>query len=179
MTFPLPGDFMVTPTHGSGLDRVAGWLIRYGTDSPYNHAALYVGELVGYSKPQIVEAWPSGAKLSDWDSYPNGVWSTGRLPSGLTPTGEQRTRIVAAGLSMVGIPYGWLDLIAITFAQRRLGRPVDGDEWWVRRIGDMRTAICSQIVDQSWLLGGVHLFEDGRLPGLISPGDLGRLLGAI
>lgn len=173
---PLPGDFLVTPTHGAGLDRVAGWLIRYGTDSPYNHAALYVGALDGYGKPQIVEAWPSGARLSDWDSYPNCVWSTDRLPAGLTPTDGQRTRIVSTAIGMLNTPYGWLDLIAISLAQKRTGRTVDGDEWWVRRIADTHTLICSQLIDQSYLLGGVHLFEDGRLPGLASPGDLGRLL---
>jgi uncharacterized protein YycO len=173
---PLPGDFLVTPTYGNWRDRAAAWLIRYGTDSPVNHAALYVGAVDGYVVPQVVEAWPSGARLSAWNSHPDCTWSTGRLPEGLVPGDVQRERVVHAALGMVGVPYGWLDLVAITFAQKRLGQPVDGDEWWVRRIQSGRTLICSQLVDRAYLSGGVHLFDDGRPDGLVSPGDLWRLL---
>lgn len=172
----LPGDYLVTPTHGNWRTRIAAFLIRYGTESPVNHSALYVGEVAGYDKPQIIEARPGGAGYADWDSYSDCTWSTSRLPLDLVPTDEQRILIAQAATGMVGTPYGWLDLVAIALAQRRLGRVVDGDEWWVRRIASSRTLICSQLVDRAYLEAGVHLFDDGRIPGLVSPGDLSRLL---
>jgi hypothetical protein len=32
--------------------------------------------------------------------------------------------------------------------------------------------ICSQLVDEAYLRAGVHLFDDGRDPGDVTPGDL-------
>ncbi len=32
--------------------------------------------------------------------------------------------------------------------------------------------ICSQLVDEAYRLADIHLFNDGRLPQLVSPGDL-------
>jgi hypothetical protein len=37
--------------------------------------------------------------------------------------------------------------------------------------------ICSQLVDRCYDIAGVHLFDDGRKPGDVSPGDLSRCLG--
>ena len=44
-------------------------------------------------------------------------------------------------------------------------------------INNAKTLICSQLVDEAYGWGaGVQLFTDGRLPGLVSPGDLYRRL---
>lgn len=177
----------VTPTYGAWYDRLVGEAIRWGTgtkdaysglwrDSRVNHAVLYVGPQVGHAKPQAIEARPGGAGLCDWDKYGSDmIWLTGLRPA--MPQ-AQREVIAAAGVSFQGIEYGYLDILAVGLAQKRLGSEVDVTKvvarqpWWVQRVESMHTMICSQLCDAAYLAGGVHLFNDGRLPGLVSPADL-------
>ena len=143
------------------------WLIRWGTDAPVNHAFVYVGD------GQIVEACPSGARTVPATNYGPIVWSHQGLSE------KQRTAIVVKAdlLAQQRVGYGWLDLVAIGLAQRRAGKIVDlkNPPWWVRRIARQDRLICSQLVDVCYQAAGVALFDDGRLPGLVSPGDLWRL----
>ena len=167
-TEPQPGDFFVTKTGGPWLDRTAAWAIRWGTDSPVNHAGLYVGNGV------IVEAI-SKVKYGSVDEYPDAIWSTGRLPVHLTPNAEQRKLIVNRAHDLIGRKYSWLDIIAIGLAQRRLGATVNSRTWWARRVSNDGHLICSQAVDLEYQAGSIALFQ-GRLPGLVSPQDLYELL---
>lgn len=182
-TLPLPalpqaGDFGLLPTYGNLLDRTAAWLIRWGTDAPVNHAFIYLGD------GQLVEAAPGGARRKSLDEYDPAavVWSTGRIPL----TDRERDDIVrnADAIARGHVGYGWPDIIAIALAQHRTGRLVNPDlpgrqqPWWVRRIASMRTLICSQLIDICYEGAGVALFTDGRIPGLVSPGDLWRRLGS-
>lgn len=158
---PLPGEIGVVATHhGNIVDKFASWAIRWGTDSTVNHAFLYAGD------GQIIEAVRE-VRLSPWDSYPGTIWS------GSMGFGPDKLAAVAAGAQRyLGESYNVLDIVAIALAQARLGHLVDGDEWWVRRLSDPAHLICSQLCDQAYLDQGIHLFNDGRLPGLVSPGDL-------
>lgn len=166
---PLPGDFgLVGGRYGSPIDRLAHWAIRLGTDSTVNHAFLYIGDGL------IVEA-ESRVRVAPVTEYRGITWSAGRLGR-LTPDHAQRRAIAAAARSYAGQPYNWADIVAIALAQRRLGRLVDGDERWVRRISADPRPICSELVDRAYLKAGIHLFSDGRLPGLVSPADLLALL---
>lgn len=159
---PELGDFAVVATGG----REAA-LIRWGTDSPVNHAVLYVGD------GMLIEAQPGGARLVPVSHYGKRlIWSTGVI----IPNEAQRAAIAKAGRALEHTPYGWPDIAAIALAQRRLGAFVDSRTWWVRRLARTDRLICSQLVDLAYLRGGVHLFADGRLPGLVSPGDLYRLI---
>ena len=38
--------------------------------------------------------------------------------------------------------------------------------------------ICSQLVDEAYARAGVQLFDDGRLPGDVTPADLYGLIAA-
>lgn len=166
---PQIGDIGLVGLHnGTLLDKIAGWAIRFGTNSSVNHAFIYVGN------GQIVEA-VSRVKLSPITNYPNTIWSTGRLPADLTPTALQGQIIAKAALASVGERYNVLDILAITLAQPRLGATVDGDEWWVKRLSDDHMEICSQLCVNKWRLGGIDLFP-GKLSGLCSPGDILRIL---
>jgi hypothetical protein len=166
---PLLGDFgLVHRANGGKLDRIAQDLIEWGTDSPYCHAFVYVGN------GQIVEA-VRHVKVSPVTSYQDIVWSTGRLSPDQTPTQLQRQLIARAAMSYVGEAYNILDIVAIALAQKRLGRQVDGSEWWVRRLSDDHMQICSQLVVNAWRMASIDLFP-GILAGLCSPGDLGSLL---
>ena len=176
---PLPGDFFVTRTPG-----VWAGIIRWATSSTVNHAGVYVGAVVGYKRPQVIEARPGGAGYRDASAYADAVWSSGALSALDTPTVVQRRDIVTAARQALGTPYGVLDIVAIALAQHRTGALVKAavalqhQPWWVRRIMSMRTLICSQLVDECYTAAGLHLFPDGRLPGLVSPGDLYGLLAA-
>lgn len=165
---PLLGDYgLVHRANGGKLDRIAEDLIEFGTDSPYCHAFVYVGN------GQIVEA-VRHVKVSPVTDYQDITWSTGRLGPDQTPSGAQRTLIARAAMSYVGESYNILDIVAIALAQKRLGHVVDGDEWWVKRLSDDHMMICSQLVTNAWIAAGIELFP-GVLPGLVSPGDLGSL----
>lgn len=87
----------------------------------------------------------------------------------------QRAAIVKAAYSYVGEQYNALDIVAIALAQARLGHVVDGDEWWVKRLSDDHMPICSQLVVNADRMAGIDL-APGKLSGLVSPGDLGKLL---
>jgi len=166
---PLPGDFGVVRTSGPWLDRLAAWAIRWGTNSPVNHA------FIATTNGRIVEA-VRHVQLGYADEYDDIVWSTGRLAPELTPSTSQRDEIVATALSMVGDKYNALDIVAIGLAQKRLGHTVSDRTWWAKRLSNDGREICSQLVDKAYFAAGIHLFEDGRLPGLVSPGDLYDLL---
>jgi cell wall-associated NlpC family hydrolase len=161
---PQIGDYGVVATYGNWHNRLAGWAIRFGTDSKVNHAFVYVGG------GQIVEAAPGGARINDVDAYDNITWSHSQ------PWAITRHHIAHAARGMVGTPYGWLDIFAIALAQGRTGRLVNDRTWWVKRVQRTDRLICSQLVDLAYQQSGIHLFNDGRLPGLVSPGDLAQLI---
>lgn len=159
---PRIGDFGVVATGGT-----AARLIRWGTDSPVNHAFVYVGA------GRIVEAEPDGAAVASASKYGDRpVWSDG-VELGLNTTA--RLKIAHAALTLVGTPYSWLDIVAITLAQPRLGSHEHVAAWISRHSSGL---ICSQLVDVAYQRAGVVLFDDGRLPGLVSPGDLYDLIDA-
>jgi len=177
-TPPAPGNFFLTsngPLDSTLTGSLASNAIQWATASPYNHAGICVDHYT------VIEAQPGGARRTHINGYLGGntVWSTG-----YALTAAQRVAIVAAAGTLLGTPYGWGDIAAIALAQQRLGRfhridaliPYGRQPWWVRRLARPDRLICSQLVDLAHLLGGVHLFADGRPSGLCSPGDLGRLL---
>lgn len=168
-TEPPVGTIGVVSTQHAGAWRVraVSWAIRWDTESPVNHAFVYAGE------GRILEARPGGSGFNAWDAYPGTIWL-----ANIKPPPQDFLEQEQVAFALCKIPYGWLDLIAIGIAQKRwdpeLAQRWDEGHvpWWVRRIGDMRTAICSQLADEFFLRLGVHLFDDGRPPGLVSPGDL-------
>jgi hypothetical protein len=172
---PKPGDFFVTRgTSTHWRDQLMCFVIQWGTASNVNHAGICI------PGGQVVEARPGGAgyaPLSDYQGA-NTRWSS------LPLTTQQRDDISKAAVSLVGTPYGWLDVIAIAIAQKRLGahldvtKPMDQQPWWYQRIGRTDRLICSELVDLAYFQSGDHLFDDGRPFGLVSPADLERIVDA-
>lgn len=166
---PELGDWgLIREFQGPWYDKLFADLIDWDTESPFHHVVVNIGT------GRIVEAVRT-VRVDFADQYDEIVWCTGRLPAHLVPTEAQRTAIVQAALDMVGDKYNIADILAIALAQKRMGRVVDGDEWWVKRLSKNHREICSQVAAAAWKSGGIDLFP-GRLPGLVSPGDFGRIL---
>jgi cell wall-associated NlpC family hydrolase len=158
-----PGDYGL-----SHSESTAGRWIRIGQIlngsgfADYEHAFVYVGD------GKIVEATGNGAVLVPYHYAPKDVyWSSDKIPL----TDEQRTKIVNAAKSYVGVPYSPEDYFAL--ALRRFHIPAPHLRQY---ISDTRHMICSQLVDKCYEDAGVHLFNDGRWNGYVTPGDLWQIL---
>ena len=114
-----------------------------------------------------MEMGPGGLKINPLH-YTGVHWSTWPL------TAEERARIIDAmdEASHDKLEYNWLADLYIGLREK-FGLQV---QRWVWRVNRWRKdKMCSQLVDYIYLQAGVHLFEDGRLPGEVSPADLRRL----
>jgi uncharacterized protein YycO len=159
---PQPGDFGVVQIHGYGGKLISIAQALIGCPSRFSHAFLVL------DNGEIVQGEPGGAKI-----YPLSVMEhRGAVYSSLPLTDTQRAAIVAAGRSMAGTPYSWVDYAAIGL--QRLGMPFKALRDYVSDSGHM---ICSQLVDAAYQRAGVDLFPN-RAPGNVTPGDLARLIGA-
>lgn len=162
-TVPQPGDFCVVNT-GARFTRLiefGEWLNGNGF-GPYDHAVICSRVTNGVI--WIVEAQPGGAVEVPWhyEDRPH-LWSTGLI--------EPCPAAGAAAQKYVGVDYSFLDYDAL--AAHRLHIPVPGLQGYIAATGHM---ICSQLVDQSRLDGGSHLFTDNRWPGYVTPMNLDHLL---
>lgn len=153
------GDFGVVHTAGW-----IGWMIRALTGkgprrADVNHAAIAL------SATELVEMEAAGATLSPVSKYSRMLWFR---PAGTTEEQRQIIGQAARSLVLADTGYSFLD-IAAQFAYRVLHvRPAALARW----IASPRRMVCSQAVDWCEMVGGVHLFQDGRAPGLVSPADL-------
>jgi uncharacterized protein YycO len=161
-TTPQPGDFALTRVHGFTGALIRAGQALVGDVAPVQHAYVCVGN--GY----IVQAMPGGAEMIRMEEASAPViWSTGRIPL----TDVQRLFISEHAIGLVGTPYSFLDYASIALAHYRI-RPR-----WVRDyVTSTGHMICSQLVDEVYRRAGVDLFEDDRIAGDVTPGDLWWLL---
>lgn len=157
MTYrPKPGDFGLSVTGGQ-----IGWWINLGQafiqdSSRYTHAFIVMDD------SHVIESRAEGAVVGRLQGYiGNAAFSS------LPLTDEQRARIVEEAQKLVGTPYSWLDYLSIGLLHFGL-RP----EWLRKYIANTGHMICSQLVDEAYKRAGIHLFEDGRDPQDVTPGDL-------
>lgn len=157
---PKPGDIGFTKIGG-----ILGFFVHLGQwfngdRSQWTHVFVILPD------NKIIEAQPGGARvipLSDYDDR-----DTVFASPDLTP--EQRQRIVFEALRLKRTPYSFADYAALFV--RRVGLCRGVLRKYVRTSGRM---ICSQLCDESYRRAGIHLFDDGRLPQDVTPGDLARL----
>lgn len=153
-----PGDFGLVSIKGG-----VGFLIRVGQFlngdgfRDYEHAFIYVGD------GKIVEAEPGGALISDLSEYDGRpiMWSTGLI----SVPDWQRTDLAEDAKKFEGVPYSFLDYLAI--ALYRLGIKHPGV---AKRVKDSKHYICSQLVAQIYADNGIPLTE--YPPYLVTPGKL-------
>jgi len=173
---------------------VAGFLIGVGQalagePSRYGHAGIITSP-----DGAVVEAEPGGAReghLSDYADEPllicdgpiqqalavkrqslRQLATSSPAMALLAPSVEDvetdlRRRVVAQAVSMIGTPYSAMDYLAL--AAWHLHLP---SAWLRERVANTGRVICSQLVDLCYEKVGIHLFDDGRLPGDVMPADL-------
>lgn len=156
----MPGDFGLTRIRG-----IVGWWIGLGQlitgdASRYTHAFIVLDD------DTVVEAMPGGAIITPLSFYEGSA-----VYSRLELTDEQRAAIVREAKSLKGIPYSFLDYLALALAH--FGIKPKKLRKYIQSKGHM---ICSQLVDEVYRRAGVHMFNDGRLPQDVTPGDLANYL---
>lgn len=168
-----------------------GKLVRFGQrvverqEYNFTHAFLVV------DNNRIIEAEPGGAKFAPVTKYANrdDVVFTD-LPIRLAVSQAQqswakvgysyamddaaisyeeilRRRVQRFGQQCEGVKYSYLDYFAL--ALERFNIHIKAVQDRVQRSDRM---ICSQLVDWAYEQCGIHLFDDGRLPQDVTPGDL-------
>ncbi len=167
ITKPQLGDFNVCAISGT-VGKLISLAEKLNGDAftQYDHVRVYIGN------NQIVQAEPGGAKVYDisgWDSSPVSLWSTGAIS--LTDTQRHSIASWAKVFAHHNIGYSEADYFAL--AAHRLHIPVPGLRDFINNTGH---AICSQLVDKCYLNAGVHLFEDMRWPGYVTPADMAGII---
>lgn len=188
-----------TPPPGSfGLSRIGGTLGKLvaaaqaftGDGSRWTHAFIVLDDIaVLEAKPGGVVIAPLVNRLNDpevvFSDEPVEEWlATVRKREedhGALPPPEsyyeaieraRRTDIVAHARALQGVSYGYLQYLALGLAT------LGFQPRWLRKwIADRGNLICSQLVDAVYRRAGIQLFDDGRLPQDVTPGDLAVRFG--
>lgn len=186
--YDLPPD----PTHlihGSFfMRRIGGWTGRWVSaaqafvrgGSNWTHAGLIL------DNGQIIEAEPGGAKIKPAEI----LWEAGEVMISDAPIqrwvdqtvwpqllgareeGEWRKRAEVVGKArfLSGVGYSFLDYAALAMAEFK----IPGWQLARDRVEASQHLICSALVDRAYAWAEVHLFDDGRLSGDVTPWDLER-----
>jgi uncharacterized protein YycO len=153
---PQPGDIGLTSITGpvGKLIRIGQWLNGDGFGA-YQHAFIVL------PGDQLIEAMPGGAIVAPLAKYDDRevLYVS---PSGLTPA--QRKAIGDCALKYQGVPYSFLDYVALALHRFRL--PLPGLHRYIESTGHQ---ICSQLCDRAYRDAGQRLFDDGRWDGYVTP----------
>lgn len=171
-----PGSFFLSRQSGRGGRLVAAAQSLVRGASTYTHSGLIL------DNGQVLEGRPGGARIRTLES----VLNAGPILICDRPVREYvlthafadampgevelwiRLRVVQAARRMEGVPYSWLDYVAIAMAEWR----VPGWQLVRRRVETSQRLICSALVDRVYSYAGIALFNDGRLCGDVTPWDL-------
>jgi hypothetical protein len=173
----LPGDigFKTDLSFAGRIARAGQWLLR--DDCRFWHAFIVVSALRNEYGMQCVEAMSSGARVAWLDDRTGPAYGYVRLPL----SDEQRVAASARALDLVaarggrGVPYSFVDYLALMLEHHR----VPGRQFVREYVKSSQRMICSQLVDFVLCEVGFHLFNDGRLPQDVTPGDLFWQAGAV
>lgn len=132
----------------------------------------HVGVAVWYEGVlSIVQAMPGGVEMVPLD-VTGGKYTILRPNYSTTPGDWNQAKLVArAAMEYIGTPYDFATYVAIP-AYRRGLRTQSIEEI----ISGIDTMMCSRMVDAALDFARYHLFDDGRLPGNVTPSELYRQL---
>lgn len=152
-----PGDYGLTTIGG-----VTGFFVNIG-QALLNDSSRFTHAFIVLDDGNVLEAMPGGAQINPLSKH----IKKPVIYSSIDLTDAQRNSILMAARKLKGTPYSFIDYFALALHNFGL-HPA----WMKKRIGDSGHMICSQLVDEVYLRAGVHLFDDGRWPGFVTPGDL-------
>lgn len=158
---PQPGDFGLSRTPG-----IPGAILHVVQLINRDHS-YWTHSFVVLDDGEVIEAARGGARISSLSKYDGRRVSY----SNVNLSEYQRNKIVQEARSMEGIPYSYMDYVYL--ALKRFGLGYGLVKNYVKYSGRL---ICSQFVDEAHRRAGVHLFDDGRLPQDVTPGDLARFI---
>lgn len=166
---PQPGDFRIVPVKGwAGLGIEVGQFLNHEGWSHHDHAEIYIGQVPGRDGEWTASSYSDGTGLRPYAPVDGEVWSSGKIPL----TEAERQGIVSWCLAHQNVGYGWWDYLELVFHHFGINDPA-----LKRSIASSHHAICSQFVDMAYSEGGdVHLFNDGRWPGDVTPAALAALV---
>lgn len=155
---PQPGDIGFGVISGGVGAFVALGQLLLRDACRYTHAFVVTGE------DEVIEAMPRGARFAPLAgrNVP-GQYRYARLPM----TQQQREAFIVTSLSCYGVRYGFSTYAYLAGVQ--WGLP---SKLMRKYVSSNRRMICSQLVDQALTDAGIHLFDDGRIPQDVTPGDL-------
>lgn len=191
MTAPQPypvGAFFLTRISGR-----TGWWVGLmqavaGIPSRWTHAGI-----IG-SDGRTYEAGPGGVyvgRLADLKGKPHIVSDV--IVRGLLGDADLLDSTIARGVERelrcnaadeahdhLGVPYSFLDYLALALLHLEAwltGKPSGQTSWWITRrvrarVQNSGHLICSAFVDHWGSHIGFEFFDDGRLPGDVTPADL-------
>jgi len=160
---PKPGGYGCVDTGGGFLPNA----IKALTHSPVDHAFMVLDD-----KGTILEAEPGGAKIGNLSEYAHReqVFSTDTVLNGTVKPAE----MLAFASSLVGIPYGFTDILYLGLELGPGWRP----KWLLNQVIDERTMICSQLVAHFGAHFGVNWNCGQKYDQLVTPAMLyNRALG--
>lgn len=171
-----PGSFFLTRIPGAAGFWIGVGQALCGDASRYSHAGIVLD-----ADGAILEAEPGGARIahiSEYDGQPLLIsdgpvrrwaldWADRYPGAPSVPIPEKRVTIVDEAGQLRGVPYSALDYLAL--AALHLHLP---SKWIRQRVESSGHLICSALVDRVYANAGIHLFDDGRLPGDVMPADL-------
>lgn len=151
---PSPGQIGVVQRPHGGIE---AWAIRLFTRSRFSHA------IVALPEGKVFEAQADGIEINDLTKYDglDVIWSE----FDLTSAEIDRMNVIAH--NMRGIPYNYLDILAVGLADMGLRW-----KWLMARADKAKALICSQAADRLYFETGLRLYTDGRLMGQVVPEDL-------
>ncbi|MEW2302060.1 hypothetical protein AB0958_19140 [Streptomyces sp. NPDC006655] len=153
---PQPGDIGLTSITGP-----VGWLIKVGQWLNGDGFGAFQHAFIVLPGARLIEAMPGGALVDSLSKYDDRqvLYVS---PADLTPA--QRKAIADCALKYQGVPYSFLDYVAL--ALHRFHIPVPGLRRYIESTGHM---ICSQLADRAYRDAGQILFRDGRWEGYVTP----------
>jgi hypothetical protein len=162
-----PGDVFFTRIGGllGKLIDIGQYIVdvsEWSERSPYSHVGIVVGHRPT-GEVLLLEAMPRGSRIRA--AYRHEL--KGHHFVRLNLTDSQRNSIEDWGPALRGKKYGFSDYLAL--ALKHFGFSPSWLERYIRANG---RAICSQLVDEVLRTVGYHVFDDGRLPNDVTPGDL-------
>lgn len=161
-TTPQPGDIGLTSITGA-----VGRLIRFGQWLNGDGFGAYQHAFVVLPGGKLIEAMPGGAIIDDLTKYDDR--HVLYVSPDLTPA--QRKAIADSARRYVGVPYSFLDYLAL--ALHRFHIPVPGLRRYIESTGHL---ICSQLADRAYADAGQRIFDDGRWDGFVTPMGLANEL---